>query len=56
MINQSILNINDEDIGSVLEESETIENDYHAYFDATIVNDDMSRSFARYLYLLACTR
>jgi guanylate kinase len=47
IINQSILNINDQDIGAVLEESEAIENDYHAYFDAIIVNDDMNKCFAR---------
>lgn len=45
MVNQSIVNIDESEFVSVLEESETIERDYHAYFDLTIVNEDMGRCF-----------
>lgn len=45
MINQSIVNIDESDFLTVMEESEAIERDYHAYFDLTIVNEDMGRCF-----------
>lgn len=45
MVNQSILNIDESEFPGVLEESEGIERDYHAYFDLTIVNEDMGRCF-----------
>jgi guanylate kinase len=44
-VNQSILNISEANFVNVMEESETIERDYHAYFDLTIVNEDMGRCF-----------
>ncbi|RNA40914.1 MAGUK p55 subfamily member 6 isoform X1 [Brachionus plicatilis] len=44
-INQSILNIDESEFFSVIEDSETIERDYHAYFDLTIMNEEMGRSF-----------
>lgn len=44
-VNQSLLNIDESEFTSVIEESETIERDFHAYFDLTIVNEDMGRCF-----------
>lgn len=44
-VNQSLLNIDETEFVSVIEDSETIERDYHAYFDLTIVNEDMGRCF-----------
>ena len=44
-MNQSILNFEDHELASIYEESEEIERDYHAYFDLTIVNDDMNKCF-----------
>jgi hypothetical protein len=45
-VNQSILNIDETEFYSVIEESEQIERDYHAYFDLTVVNEDMGRCFS----------
>lgn len=44
-VNQSILNIDESEFFSVIEDSETIERDYHAYFDLTIINEEMGRCF-----------
>lgn len=44
-VNQSIINIDESEFESTIEESEGIERDYHAYFDLTIVNEDMGRCF-----------
>lgn len=44
-VNQSIINIDEADFFNVIEESDVIERDYHAYFDLTIVNEDMGRCF-----------
>ena len=44
-VNQSIINISENDFYAVIEESEQIERDFHAYFDLTIVNEDMARCF-----------
>ena len=44
-INQSIINIDEADFFNVIEESDVIERDFHAYFDLTIVNEDMGRCF-----------
>jgi guanylate kinase len=44
-VNQSIININEADFMNVIEESEAIERDYHAFFDLTIMNEDMGRCF-----------
>ena len=44
-VNQSLLNIDETEFVSVIEDSETIERDYHAFFDLTIVNEDMGRCF-----------
>ena len=41
------MNIDDTEIYTIMEESNAIERDYHAFFDITIVNDDIGRSFAR---------
>ncbi len=45
-VNQSIINISEANFVNVMEESEAIERDYHAYFDLTIVNEDMGRCFS----------
>jgi guanylate kinase len=44
-INQSIVNIDEAEFFNVIEESDVIERDFHAYFDLTIVNEDMGRCF-----------
>jgi hypothetical protein len=44
-INQSLLNIDEIDFASVLEDSDGVERDFHHFFDLTIVNDDMGRCF-----------
>jgi len=46
IVNQSILNFEDYELASIYEESEEIELNYHAYFDLTVVNDDMNKCFA----------
>ena len=39
------MNIDETEFVSVIEDSETIERDYHAYFYLTITNEDMGRCF-----------
>ena len=46
ILNQSILNIDDTEMYTIMEESNSIERDYHAFFDNTIANEEMSRTFA----------
>jgi hypothetical protein len=51
IVNQSISNFDDYALESIIDESEVIERDYHAYFDTTILNEDMNRCFSKY-YLI----
>jgi len=45
MGNNSSLNLSSKDVEQVVLESDTLERDYHAYFDLTLVAEDIDRTF-----------